>query len=497
MSDVVRFLLDGEIREIKNVTPTQSLLSYLRYEMHRTGSKEGCAEGDCGACTVVIGERTGEDISYKAVNACIIFLPTLHGKELLTVESLGGPDGALHPAQQALIDHHGSQCGFCTPGFVMSLYALYLTCDGTAPTLQQINDALAGNLCRCTGYGPIITAAQRMFDYPPPVDHPSPAARLARLKEIGRDREFALRQEGDGKIRHYFAPTTTAELAGRLLEFPAAVLLAGGTDVGLWVTKQHRELETVIYLGDVAALKQMSLRDGALHIGAAVTYAAAMQRIAGYYPDFGEILRRLGSVQIRNQGTLGGNIANGSPIGDSLPCLIALGAELRLRRGDKTRILPIEDYFIAYGEQDLKAGEFVEEIILPLPAAEQQFKAYKISKRFDQDISAVCLAVSFRRDGARVSSVRVACGGMAATPKRARACEAMLEGKPWRQDHVAQAMQALAQDFSPLSDMRASAAYRMQVAQNLLYKAFLETSAPDEGGRGDLRVLKSGGLSHG
>lgn len=478
---MVRFLFDGKIQEIAEGQPTESLLSWLRKNMQKTGTKEGCAEGDCGACTVVIGELSGERIIYKAINACIVFLPTLHGKELLTVESLKAPDGKLHPVQQSLVDHHGSQCGFCTPGIVMSLYALYLS--NGSPHMGQINDTLAGNLCRCTGYGPIITAAQKMYDYPEISPEISMTEKVALLKSL----EATVDQEG------YFAPTSKDDLAQLILDHPNAVILAGGTDVGLWVSKQHRELAKVIYLGNVADLKQITKRNGKLHIGAAVTYAEAMDQIAQYYPDFGEIIRRIGATQVRNQGTMGGNIANGSPIGDSPPCLMALGAELVLRRGQKSRTIKLEDYFIAYGEQDLKPGEFIEEIILPLPTAQQYFKAYKISKRFDQDISALCMAMSFHLEGDRISNVRIAFGGMAATPKRALSCEAELEGQTWDQAQVEKAMTALETDYAPLSDMRASEDYRMQVAKNLILKAFLETQeAPPQ-----TRTIEYGGQAIG
>lgn len=499
MADVVRFLLDGKIREIAGVHPTQSLLAYLRYDLQKTGTKEGCAEGDCGACTVLIGELKDDRIEYKAVNACIIFLATLHGKELVTVESLTADGGQLHPVQQSLVDHHGSQCGFCTPGIVMSLYALYLTTrdqardqarDQESASLDQINDCLAGNLCRCTGYGPIITAAQKMYSYPEPAPAMAMGEKVALLKSMQEDTVFSLMTEGQSR---YIAPISLDDLAQAILDHPDAVILAGGTDVGLWVTKQHRDLGAVIYLGNVTTLKQINEQNDTLHIGAGVTYTAAMDQIAQHYPDFGEIIRRLGATQVRNQGTLGGNIANGSPIGDSPPCLIALGAQLVLRRGDASRTINLEDYFIAYGDQDLKAGEFVEKIILPLPQKNQNFKAYKISKRFDQDISALCMAMSYKVDGDQFTSVRIAYGGMAATPLRARACEAILEGKAWDQNLISQAMAALEQDFTPLSDMRASDSYRMQVAKNLILKVFLETqqdSAPT-------RILNNREQAHG
>lgn len=475
---MVRFILDDTLKELRNIAPDLSLLDYIRTDLRRTGTKEGCAEGDCGACTVVVGELVGDKIHYRAVNACIIFVATLDGKHLLTVESLSGPEGALHPVQRALVEYHGSQCGFCTPGFVMSLYALYLSTN-SAPSLAVINDVLAGNLCRCTGYGPIIEAARHMHDYENPHGR---ADDLALLQQVVRTECLEL-TAADG--RKYFSPVTVDQLVSLYAQYPQAILLAGGTDVGLWVTKQHRELASVIYLGAVVELNEVTEQDGCLHIGAGVRYTDIHERIAALYPDFGEMIRRLGALQVRNQGTLGGNVANGSPIGDTPPCLIALGAEVYLTSKAGTRQLPLEDYFISYGKQNRNVGEVVEKITLPLPKKNQIFKAYKLSKRFDQDISAVSMAISFETQGDQKSQVRLCYGGMAETPKRAAKAEAILEDTVWNEELVRQAMKALTQDFNPISDMRASADYRMKAAQNLLYKAFLETD-----GSSDLRVLE-------
>jgi len=474
MSGTVRFLLDGEVHSVTCTDPTMTLLNYLRYEAARTGTKEGCAEGDCGACTVVVGELKGGAIQYRAVNACILFLPTLDGKELLTVESLASKEGDLHPVQAALVETHGSQCGFCTPGFVMSLYALYL--KGVPSTKAEIEDALAGNLCRCTGYGPIIDAATRMFEIGADI-LPDLAEKIKTLTSLKRD--VTLEIFGKGKItgaeKRYFAPVSVDGLADIYRAYPEAILLAGGTDVGLWVTKMHKELLTVIYLGDIEGLRKIKELEDVIEIGAGASFTDAAEILGSYYPDMGEIIRRIGSTQIRNSGTIGGNIANGSPIGDSPPALIAAGAHICLRNGTRVRTIALEDFFIEYGKQDRAPGEFVEKIIVPKPEDGLVFKAYKLSKRFDQDISAVCGAFAVTLDKGVVASARLAYGGMAATPKRASKAEAALIGKPWSQETVERAMVALADDFMPLSDMRASANYRMLSAQNLLMKLYLET----------------------
>ena len=486
MREDVRFLLGHEPRSLTHVDPTQTVLDYLRGTEHRKGTKEGCAEGDCGACTVVLGRPSGDGMRYEAVNSCIQFLPTLDGCQLLTVEDLKGPQGDLHPVQQAMVEAHGSQCGFCTPGFVMSLFTLWQR--GGEPTVQQIDDTLAGNLCRCTGYGTIVKAAQAMAATEGPTAHL--AGRETEVAETLRgmadDQTLMVKHEG----RHFFAPATIERLAAILLDHPKAVVLAGSTDVGLWVTKQHRVLETVVHIGRVAELKQVVHTDDAIEIGAGVTCSQGMDALAAEWPDLGEIYRRFASTQIRNAATIGGNIANGSPIGDSPPALIAAGAELVLRRGEQRRSMPLEAFFLAYGKQDRLPGEFVEKVIVPRRRPGQRFRAYKISKRFDQDISAVMAAFRITLDGDTVSDVRIAYGGMAATPKRAAAAEAALLGEPWRRHSVEAAMRALADDFTPLTDMRASAAYRLKVAQNLLLKCFVETSEPDARTRlvGDLEL---------
>lgn len=491
MSDAIKFVLDGEIVDVSDVDPTMTVLQFLRRRLRRTGTKEGCAEGDCGACTVAVGELVGDKINYRAINACIAFLPTLDGRELVTVESIGSPK-ALHPVQQAMVDCHGSQCGFCTPGFVMSLFVHYEhdrpVDDGT------LCDALAGNLCRCTGYGPILAAGKRMSDAPAAPKRNASAATIATLHSIRREQDLALTFDCPltGTTKRYFAPRSLDALLALKAAHPDAVLVSGATDVGLWVTKQHRNLETIIALNEVRELAEIKERADGLSIGATATYSAAHAALARWHEDFGEVTRRLGSTQIRNSGTIGGNIANGSPIGDTMPLLIAGNARLVVRSANGTREMPLEDFFIAYGKQNLQPDEIVERVILPPLESTSFFRAYKISKRFDQDISALCAAFAFDIADGHVHSARIAFGGMAATPKRARACEAALTYAPWTIATVESAMAVLAKDFTPISDMRASADYRMRAAKNLLMKAFLEST-----GEGSTRVLDAKAVSHG
>jgi xanthine dehydrogenase small subunit len=479
-TDAIRFVLDGEVIELDNVDPTRTVLQFLRDDLRRTGTKEGCAEGDCGACTVVLAELNpdGDDVTLRAINSCIQFLPTLDGKELITVESLSPAGSPLHPVQQAMVEQHGSQCGFCTPGFVMSLFALFKT--NNKPARRDIDDTLAGNLCRCTGYRPIIAAAHAMYEETPVTNDwlRQPFGSQDKAADRAQQLQALVRRDGlrlGGDKPSFFSPVTLSGLAELLATYPDATLLAGGTDVGLWVTKQHRELPLIIDTGRVAELQQMDVTDTHIVIGAAVTITDAMPVIVEHYPDLDELFRRFASPPIRNAGTLGGNIANGSPIGDSMPALMVAGTTLVLRAGRDEREVSLDDFYVDYMVNDLRPGEFISNIRIPLPGAGVELRSYKLSKRFDQDISAVCTAYRLELDGDRVESIRVACGGLAATVKRAAHCEAAIVGKPWSEDTVRQAAAALAKDFEPLSDMRASADYRLRACQNLLQRFYLET----------------------
>jgi len=507
MSRPIRFFHRGAVVEVDRAAPTRTVLDWLREDARCTGTKEGCNEGDCGACTVVIGElAAGVDsddvvggLRLRSANACIQFLPTLDGKALFTVESLhsNAPAGQraapeagrtpaggsaatpaasvgvlLHPVQQAMVACHGSQCGFCTPGFVMSLWAMYQhhAGRGTRPSRQEIADELSGNLCRCTGYRPIVDAGERMFDLPPaPLD----AAPVVAALESWRD-ATQLGSDAPGDAG-FVAPRTLADFAAARLADPDARVLAGSTDIGLWVNKAFRDLPRLLYIGAVDELKRIEVRAGVLSIGAAASLEDAWRALVSRWPPLAEMWLRFAGVPLRHTGTMGGNVANGSPIGDSAPVLMALDASLVLRRGDAVRCVRLADFYTGYMTSVMQAGEFVQAIEVPLgsPAA---VRAYKISKRFDCDISAVCAGLAIELDDAgAVVAARLAFGGMAATVRRAARAEAALAGQPWNEASVVAAQAELASDFAPLTDMRASTGYRLQVAQNLLRRFWLET----------------------
>ncbi len=473
MRDSIRIVRRGRIVEIDEVQPTETLLDYLRLRERATGTKEGCNEGDCGACTVVLGEWRDGRVVYRPVNSCIQFLGAMDGKEIVTVEDIAWPDGRLHPVQQAIVDAHGAQCGFCTPGIVMSLFALYHN-EGREgpPPREEIVTALAGNLCRCTGYRPIVDAALAAMAGPAADRFTEAMPQTAGLLQFLADGQDVF----IGSNSAFFAaPASLSALAQLVVKYPEATILAGGTDVGLKVTKGMRPISQVIHVGRVAALRQIEDVGDALIVGAGVTYEDASAVFAELDLDLGELIRRVGSRQVRAVGTIGGNIANGSPIGDMPPALIALGTTLELAHGEEGRALPLEDYFIAYGKQDRQPGEFVAGLLVPKLAANQVFRAYKISKRFDEDISAVMGAFRFTIDDGVITEARIAYGGMAAIPKRALQAEARLVGaQPGRAASWGAAIEALGDDYAPISDMRASSAYRMETAKALLAKALVE-----------------------
>jgi xanthine dehydrogenase small subunit len=465
----IEFVLNGSLVSVPPTDTHLTLLQYLRGVARLTGSKEGCGEGDCGACTLVIGELVGDEVRYRAVNACILLLAQCHGKEIISVEGVQSADGALHPVQQALVEFHGSQCGFCTPGIVMSLYAHYR--NRLPDDRQSLKDTLAGNLCRCTGYGPILAAGQAMYGYETPAEMDT----YSLLREIAKKQvSLEVFDPVLAQDNVLLRPETEAELQADLADYPDATLIAGGTDTGLWITKLLKRLPQIILLNGVRELDFVHEQEGDLHIGAMTSYADAIHVFAKHWPAAGEVMRRIGSTQIRNTGTIGGNIANGSPIGDMAPILIALGAKLVLASVSGLRTINVQDFFIAYGEQDLRRGEYVHSILIPKAAQELTLAAWKISKRFDQDISAVLGVFGFVRDGQKLSRLCIAFGGMAATPKRATHAEQVLNGGALTTARIEQAANALADDFQPLSDMRGSADYRLQVAQSLLYKAFAD-----------------------
>lgn len=445
----IAFLLNGDAVRVPITDPTETLLDWLRETRGLTGTKEGCNEGDCGACTVMV---TGADGIPRSLNACILFLPQIDGCAVRTVEGIASRDGTLHPVQQAMIDHHGAQCGFCTPGIVVSL----ATAHATGAT--NFNDQLAGNLCRCTGYAPILRAAEASCGQPVPDWIMADASAAAAPAPLDDDRVFR--------------PANADALADWYLEHPDATLVAGATDVGLWVTKQFRDLGAVAFLNGADDLRGIDITDDAIRIGAMTTLSELLPVMTTHFTSFGELIRRYASVQVRNAATIGGNVANGSPIGDSPPILIALGATLHLRKGDARRSLPLEDFFLDYGKQDRAPGEFVEAI--SIPRQPDRLRCYKISKRFDQDISALCAAFNITVEGGLVVAARIAFGGMAGIPQRASETETALIGAPWTPDGIAAAQEALGRDFTPMTDMRASANYRLTVARNLLMRACLE-----------------------
>jgi xanthine dehydrogenase small subunit len=482
-----RFLLNGESVAVAGVAPQTTLLDYLRGERRLTGTKEGCAEGDCGACTIVLAEPAadGPGLAWKPVNACIRLLPSVAGKAVFTVEALKSA-GALHPAQRALVACHASQCGFCTPGFAMSLFGLYK--NAHRPPRAAVEEALSGNLCRCTGYRPIVDAAQAMYDIAhaegacgwrgpgraadgTPIVTPEESALAGQLRGLADRNPTTYEAAG----RRWFAPRATDALAVIVAAHPDARIVAGATDVGLWITKHHRDVGDIVYAGDVADLRRIITTPAHMIIGAACTLSDAFAAVAAEWPELREAWARFASVPIRNSGTLGGNVANGSPIGDSMPALIALGATVVLRRDGAARELPLEDLYVAYQKTAMKPGEFVGEIRVPRRPVNLLVRAYKISKRFEQDISSVFACFALTLDGPRIASARIGCGGVAATPRRATATEAVLDGRAWDDAAAEAAARTLAREFAPIDDMRASAGYRRAVLVNLLRRFRLET----------------------
>ncbi len=472
----IQFLLNDRQVRVDAAGPSDTLLDFLRLDQGLHGTKEGCAEGDCGACTVLVGRLHDGAVRYETVNTCIRLLPSIDGCHVVTVEHLAGGDGKLHPVQQALVDHNGSQCGFCTPGFVMSLYGLWM--ETPHPSETEVETALQGNLCRCTGYEPIVRAAMA-------------ASKLGRSNAdvLVKERNAILRQltamndgnrveisKDDGKA---ILPASVDDLADVLLKHPDATIVAGATDVGLWITKFMRDISPAVFIGHLEGLRRITVDDGYVTLGAGASYSESEEAIVGAFPQLASFWNRIGGWQVRNMGTVGGNIANGSPIGDTPPVLIALGAEITMRRGGERRTLLLEDFFIAYGKQDRQPGDFLEEIRIPRIPADTIMSAYKISKRRDEDISSVCGAFFVKVEDGSIASARIAFGGMAATPCRAKSAEAALVGQPWSEQSLITAGAALAQDFTPISDWRASAEYRQTVARNLFRRFYLENSGAE------------------
>jgi len=473
----LRFILNDRDVVLTSVAPDMTLLDWLRLSRNLRGTKEGCAEGDCGACTVLVGKRVGDELVYEGVNACIRFMGSLDCCHVVTVEHLAPNEGRLHPVQQAMVDFHGSQCGFCTPGFIMSLYGLWM--KSPTPSDFEIEKALQGNLCRCTGYEAIIRSARAISSYGRVAEDSLAKERASIVARLAALDDGARVEIGEGGQR-FVVPASVDDLGAVLETEPKATVVAGSTDVGLWVTKMMRNISPTVFIGGVKELRSMCDEDGVITIGAGVTYSEAFDFLSRRIPVLGALIARIGGEQVRNMGTIGGNIANGSPIGDMPPALIALGSTLTLRKGTARRTIPLEEFFIAYGKQDRQPGEFVESVQVPVPAEGIRYAVHKISKRREEDITATLGAFHLELAGdGTVAAIRIAYGGMAATPKRASAVEAALTGKPWTESTVEAAIPAYEQDFTPLTDMRATAEYRMLAAKNLLRRFYLETSGAE------------------
>ena len=475
MRQTIRFIRKGQVVELADVEPTALLLDYLREVEGSKGTKEGCGEGDCGACTVAVGRLRDGRLSYEPVNACIQLLGQVDGAEIVTVEDLASPEGDLHPVQQAMVENHASQCGFCTPGFVMSLFTLYQSADQKTLDRDTVNDWIAGNLCRCTGYRPIIDAALSACATPRRDRFARSAAETAGLLSFLADNDDIFIGDSD---RFFASPSTVDGVADLYEQHPDATIVAGATDVGLWITKRFRDLPKIIHVGRARGLDHVADTGFEVMIGAAATYSTAEPFLRSIDPDLGELVRRIGSKQVRASGTVGGNVANGSPIGATPPALIALGASVELRKGRRVRTIPLDEFFIDYGKQAREKGELVVGLVVPRLAEGQIFRCYKVTKRFDQDISSVMGAFRFTvgEDG-RIAEARIAFGGMAATPKRARKTEAALRSAALRDSRAwAQAFAALREDFAPIDDHRASARYRSETAHALLGKALIESA---------------------
>ena len=466
-SNTIKFVYQNRIVEIKNPDPNETLLNYVRTKLKKTGTKEGCAEGGCGACTIVLGELKDDKINYSSINSCIMFLPTLHGKQLILVEDLVSKDGSLHPVQQAMVNYHGSQCGFCTPGFVMSLFSMFKNYPRFNENL--IKDTISGNLCRCTGYQPIIKAAKSLNSKNKNDQFAKSKNDIMKLlKKISNESIIIYK-----KNKKYFAPRYVQELKKILKKNINSHLLSGGTDLSLVVTKERKDIDSIIYMNSISELNYIKNNNKYIEVGASTPLSEFENYIEKYYSDFTSVLKRYGSVQIRNTATIAGNIATASPIGDTLPLLLSLDAKVVLKSVKKIKIVPLSSFFIDYRKTRLKAGQFIDSIRIPL-FPKNIFKAYKISKRFDDDISSVCASFNVQLINKKIKNIRIAYGGMASIPKRAKYCEKILLNSHINEQVINKAKKALEQDFKPISDMRASAKYRLIVAKNLLHKCFLE-----------------------
>ena len=466
VSNIIRFVFEDKIKEIKNPDPNETILNLIRLRLKKTGTKEGCSEGGCGACTVVVGELKKDKIIYNAINSCIGFTTSLEGKHLIVVEDLIQKDGSLHPVQSAMVNFHGSQCGFCTPGFIMSLFSMYK--NKTSYDKKTIEESISGNLCRCTGYRPIIDAAKSLKKNKADQFKKNEKKTISLLKKI-RPKNISI----NNKSKKYFAPRTISELKKVIKKNKNAKFLSGGTDMSLIVTKQKKDIKNIIYLNSIDELNYIKEKDKYIEVGATTPLIEFEFIIKKYYPDFNRILKRYGSVQIRNVATLAGNMATASPIGDSLPLLLSLDASITIEGFNKKMVIPLKDFFTGYRKTKLKKGQFIRSIRIPI-FKKNIFKAYKISKRIDDDISSVCASFNLAIVNKKIKNIKIAYGGMAATPKRAVYCEKMLLNSNFSEDIILKAQKSLEKDFQPIDDMRASKDYRVEIAKNLLTKCFVE-----------------------
>ena len=466
ISNSIRFIFENKIKEIKNPDSNETILNLIRLRLKKTGTKEGCAEGGCGACTIVVGELQKNKIIYKAINSCIAFTTSLEGKQLLIVEDLIEKDGSLHPVQSAMINFHGSQCGFCTPGFIMSLFSMYK--NKNSYDKKTIEESISGNLCRCTGYRPIIDAAKSLKNNNSDQFKKNEKKIISLLKKI-RPKNISI----NNNSKKYFAPRTINELKKIIKKNKNAEFISGGTDMSLVVTKQKKDIKNIIYLNSIDELNYIKEKDKYIEVGATTPLIKFEFIIKKYYPDFDRILKRYGSVQIRNVATLAGNMATASPIGDSLPLLLSLDASITIESFNKKMVIPLKDFFIGYRKTKLKKGQFIRSIRIPI-FKKNIFKAYKISKRVDDDISSVCASFNLSIINRKIKNIKIAYGGMAATPKRAIYCEKILLNSNFSEDIILKAQKSLEKDFQPIDDMRASKVYRVEIAKNLLTKCFAE-----------------------
>ena len=466
-SNAIKFVWNNKIFKIDNPDPNETLLNFIRLKIKKTGTKEGCAEGGCGACTVVLAELKKNDLTYKAINACISFVTILQGKQLIIVEDLLNSKGSLHPVQKAMVDYHGSQCGFCTPGFVMSLFAMQKNYSSYSE--ENIKDSISGNLCRCTGYRPIVDAAKSLNNKNRSDKFVKSKKKIISLLKKIKLENISIKYRN----KKYFAPRTVTELKKVIKNYPNSIFLSGGTDLSLIVTKERKDIDNIISLSSINELNFIEEKNEHIVVGAATSLREFELFIKKYYPDFTAILKRYGSVQIRNVATIAGNIATASPIGDTLPLLLSLDAKVVLQGLNKKTILPLKNFFVNYRKTKLKKRQFIHSIIIPV-LKKNIFKAYKISKRIDDDISSVCASFNLEIKNKKIKNIKIAYGGMASIPKRAINCEKTLINTNISEENIEKAKKILEKDFKPINDMRASKNYRMEIAKNLLMKCFIE-----------------------